>query len=92
MRHTVNVRPSFHYIGEGPKSGQRADSMQGYEVEFYRAGEFVEMRSYSFLLEDESTMLYRIKQWIKTGKLEQSKGCAVHTEGVFGCNACEVSR
>jgi hypothetical protein len=59
----------MHFIGSGPKSGKPAASVQGYEVEFYAAGEFVERRSYSFSDVDERTMMRRINSWVASGLL-----------------------
>lgn len=69
LRHTIEVRPAMHYIGPGPRSGHKADEPQGYEVEFYRAGDCVQIRAYSYSDIDERAMLRRITDWVRKGEI-----------------------
>jgi hypothetical protein len=61
----------MHYIGAGPKSGQKADTQQGYEVEFFVSGQFHQFRSYAF--GDELLMSMRICKWVKDGVLNTAE-------------------
>ena len=62
--YTVRVSTEMHRFGDG----KRMPDPQGYSVEFFEAGEFVETRSYQFDV-DEMTMLTRIANWVRLGKL-----------------------
>lgn len=64
-RYTVNIRPCMFRLG----SGERANEPQGYEVEFFAAGEFFTSRCYSFSEADERTMMRRLNSWLVWGAL-----------------------
>ena len=64
IRHTVIVSSEMHRFGDG----QRMAEPQGYKVDFFLSGEFVESRSYQFDA-DEATMATRITEWVRHGKL-----------------------
>jgi hypothetical protein len=57
----------MHKIGPGAGSGTKQETPQGYEVEFYKAGEFVQFRVYAYT--DELLMATRITEWVRDGKL-----------------------
>jgi hypothetical protein len=65
IRHTINVKTEMHRFGDG----QRMDEAQGYRVEFFKRGEFVESRSYAFTEQDEAIMATRITEWVRLGYL-----------------------
>jgi len=69
VRHTVRVSTEMHRFGDGV----RMDEPQGYNVEFFKRGEYVENRSYSFSPEDEATMATRIMEWVRLGYLPVTK-------------------
>jgi hypothetical protein len=64
IRHTVRVSTEMHRFGDG----ERMDEPQGYRVEFFKRGEFVESRSYAYDA-DESKMSERITEWVRLGYL-----------------------
>lgn len=60
----------MHILGSVPRSGEKDTVPHGYEVEFYQAGEFVQMRMYDY--GDEHMMLLRITLWIDKGVIQIS--------------------
>lgn len=65
IRHTVRVSTEMHRFGDG----QRMEEPQGYNVEFFKRGEYIENRSYSYSVEDEAIMATRITEWVRLGYL-----------------------
>lgn len=69
IRHTVRVSTEMHRFGDG----QRMEEPQGYNVEFFKRGEYIENRSYSYSVEDEAIMATRITEWVRLGYLPAVK-------------------
>jgi len=69
VRHTVRVSTEMHRFGDGV----RMEEPQGYRVEFFKRGEHVESRSYSYSDMDELVMGRRIAEWVRLGYLPVTK-------------------
>jgi hypothetical protein len=69
-RPTIQIRPLMYYLHPHPKQTHKADTAQGYSVEFYSGGKYVEERGYGY--GDAALMLTRIEEWMTTGTLGKS--------------------
>jgi hypothetical protein len=82
IRHTVRVATEMHRFGDGVKMNEP----QGYKVEFFKRGEHIETRSYSYSEQDEALMATRISEWVRLGHLPNWAPCDNRECGMYGVN------